>query len=369
MKTVNRWKSESKQTAMAFRKALVQGGIFKVEDIYFEQNYGRLYEQIEQGTCEVFEFSHPLGKVSHLFIKRLIPVCINEEPYYDISTPYGYGGPCITDCEEEDKYQLVQAFHDAFGEYCGTENIVCEFVRFHPLFTNAQDFSSCYDLTFRRHTTGTNLKDYENPVASEFSKSKQKSIRKALEAGVEYRVTANPANLEEFKDIYYSTMKRKDAASVYYFDDEYFDKLLAYFREKIVLTEVFYEGKIIAMGLNLVYGKTIHIHLSGTVEEYHRLSAAFVMRYALVMWGKEQEMELIHEGGGVTGKVDDPLYLFKKQFGKNTEFTFHVSYKIWNQKIYDLLCKTVGAEMTADSFPAYRATAAAVREQVGINNS
>lgn len=339
-----------------------------MNDIYFERNYGCLYEEIEQGTCEVFEFEHPLGKVSHLFIKRLIPVCINEETYYDISTPYGYGGPCITDCKEVQKCQLVQAFHDAFEQYCQQENIVSEFIRFHPLFTNAQDFSSCYDLTFRRHTTGTNLKDYENPVKSEFSKSKQKSIRKALEAGVEYRVTVNPPNLEEFKNIYYSTMKRKNAASVYYFNDKYFDKLLNSFSENVVLAEVLYEGKVIAMGLNLAYGKTIHIHLSGTLEEYHHLSAAFVMRYALVMWGKEQGMELIHEGGGVTGETDDPLYLFKKQFGKNTEFTFHVSYKIWNRKIYDLLCKTMGTEIKADFFPAYR-SASPIREQVSINNS
>lgn len=337
-----------------------------MNDIYFERNYGRLYEKIEQGRCEVFEFEHPLGKVSHLFIKRLIPVCINEEPYYDISTPYGYGGPCITDCEEVHKCQVVQAFHDAFEEYCHKENIVCEFVRFHPLFTNAQDFSTCYDLTFRRHTTGTNLKDYDNPVKSEFSKSKQKSIRKAMEAGVDYRVTVNPPSLEEFKEIYYLTMTRKNAASVYYFNDDYFENLLNYFGKQLVLAEVLYEGKVIAMGLNLVSGKTIHIHLSGTLEEYHHLSAAFVMRYALVMWGKEHGMELIHEGGGISGEADDPLYLFKKQFGKNTEFTFYVSYKIWNRKIYDLLCKTVGSKIDAGSFPAYRSKIAA-REQVGLN--
>lgn len=353
--------------AFAYRKALAQGGKFKVNDIYFERSYGRLYEQIEHGTCEVFEFKHPLGKVSHLFIKRLIPVGINEKPYYDITTPYGYGGPRLTECQEIHKCQVVQAFHDSFEAYCEKENIVCEFVRFHPLFTNAQDFSSCYDLTFRRYTTGTNLKDYENPVQAEFSRSKQKSIHKALKAGVEYRVTENPADLETFKRIYYSTMKRKSAESIYYFKDDYFEELLNSFGKNLLLAEVLYEGKVIAMGLNLVYGKTIHIHLSGTFEEFHRLSASFVMRYALVEWGKEHEMDLIHEGGGVTGKADDPLYLFKKQFGKNTEFKFYVSYKIWNQEIYNLLCKTVAAENGGDVFPAYRSTAT-VREQVGINN-
>lgn len=338
-----------------------------MNDIYFQRDYGRLYEQIEQGTCEVFEFRHPLGNVSHLFIKRLIPVSINEEPYYDISTPYGYGGPRVTDCQEIHKCQVIQGFHDAFEEYCRKENIVCEFVRFHPLFANAEDFKSCYELTFRRFTTGTNLKDYDDPIKSEFSKSKQKSISKALAAGVEYRVTVNPPDLEDFKRIYHSTMTRKKADSVYYFNDAYFEELLDCLGEHVLLVEVLFEGKPIAIGLNMVYGKFIHIHLSGTVAEYHHLSSAFVMRYALVKWGKENGMDLIHEGGGITGEVDDPLYLFKKQFGKNTEFTFHVSYKIWNQKIYDLLCQTVGAENRAGVFPAYRSKEPA-REQVGINS-
>ncbi len=325
-----------------------------MNDIYFEPNYGRLYEQIEHGTCEVFNFEHLHGKVSYVFIKRPIPVEINGETYYDLTTPYGYGGPRLIECEQANNFEVVQAFQHAFEEYCQKENIISEFVRFHPLFTNAQDFQSCYELTFRRHTTGTNLKDFENPVKSEFSKSKQKSIQKALAAGVEYRVRENPADLEEFKHLYYSTMKRRNADSVYYFNDQYFDNLLESFGPNIVLVEVLYEEKVIAVGLNLAYGKLIHIHLSGTLEEYHYLSSAFVMRYALVMWGTEHSMELIHEGGGVTGKSDDPLYLFKKQFGKNTEFDYYVSNKIQNQKIYNLLCEKMDVDKEGYSFPAYR---------------
>lgn len=326
-----------------------------MKDIYFEKDYGRLYEQIENGVCEVFEFQHPLGKVDHLFIKRPITIDAGDEIFYDITTPYGYGGPCITDCEDDHKSEVAEAFQHAFEEFCLKENIVSEFVRFHPLFTNAQDFERCYELTFRRYTTGTNLKDFDDPVKLEFSRSKQKCIKKALKAGVEYRVICNPSNLDNFKHLYFQTMKRRDAASVYYFNDEYFDKLLNYFGENVLVVEVLFEGKVIASGLNFVYGNFIHIHLSGTLQEYQYLSSAIVMRYALVLWGKEHQIELIHEGGGVTGLLDDPLYLFKKQFGKNTEFSFYVSYKIWNPGVYDLLCEDVGVDKEIAFFPAYRA--------------
>ncbi|HSI68440.1 MAG TPA: GNAT family N-acetyltransferase [Planococcus sp. (in: firmicutes)] len=323
-------------------------------DIYLEENYGRLYEPIEKGQCEVFRFENELGSIRHMFIKREIPIDIDGQRYYDLLTPYGYGGPMILNSTESHKTDLVKAFEKEFRKYCTGQNIVSEFVRFHPMLLNAPDFTSCYETVLRRNTTGTNLKDYEDPIVHEFSKSKQKSIKKALQAGVEYRITRNPACLEQFKELYYSTMKRKNADSVYFFDDTYFDNLLEYLGNHILIVEVIYDGQVIGMGLNFVYNKTIHIHLSGTIPEFHHFSSAFILRYALVRWGKENGMELIHEGGGKTGEPDDPLYLFKKQFGKNTEFEFYVGYKIWNPEVYSQLCIATRTDSYLDSFPAYR---------------
>ncbi len=67
--------------------------LFVMIDIYFEPNYGKLYEKIENGNCEVFRYSSAFGNVYHLFIKREIPVRVNNKTYYDLVTPYGYGGP------------------------------------------------------------------------------------------------------------------------------------------------------------------------------------------------------------------------------------------------------------------------------------
>ncbi|WKA52899.1 GNAT family N-acetyltransferase [Planococcus liqunii] len=136
--------------------------------------------------------------------------------------------------------------------------------------------------------------------------------------------------------------------------DAYFEKLLTYFGPNLLLVEVSYEGQTIGMSLNFLYEKTIHIHLSGTMREFDYLSPAFILRYALAVWGKENGVELIHEGGGRTNAADDSLYLFKKQFGKNTSFNFCVARQIWNKSVYQQLCKTMEAPMDSDYFPAYR---------------
>ena len=43
-------------------------------DIYFDENYGKLYEEIENGKSEVFEYKTNYGHIRHMFIKREIPI-------------------------------------------------------------------------------------------------------------------------------------------------------------------------------------------------------------------------------------------------------------------------------------------------------
>lgn len=324
-------------------------------DIFFEPDYGKLYEEIEGGVCEAYEFSHPLGSVTHLFIKRQAPILVDGKKYYDIVTPYGYGGPLITCSTEHDKAELVRAFKDAFQQYCDANHIVGEFVRFHPVFGNAEDFKECYDVEYTRKTVGTNLKDYDDPVQEEFSKSTRKAIRHALRLGIEYRITVNPENLDKFIELYHINMERVHADRFYYFDKAYFDRILHCFGENVVLVEALFEGEVIGAEMHFTYNNLIHTHLSGTLEDYHHLSPVYVMTYAIVLWGKEHGMELIHAGGGFTNEPDDTLLLFKKKFAKNTEFDFHVGRKVWNEAVYAELCAASGAGKEEEFFPAYRA--------------
>lgn len=326
----------------------------KTPDIYFDDNYGKLYEKVENGKAEVFCFQSEFGKVKNQFLIRQIPIKINGKIYYDIVTPYGYGGPIIIDCVNNKKSKLVSQYFKAFSQYCEENNIVSEFIRFHPLINNVNDFKEFYNVSCIRKTLGTNLKDFDNPVKSEFSKSCLKNIRKALNKGVTFEVLENPTEIGEFKQIYYSTMDRNNATDYYYFDDEYFDNILTYFKENTIIVKAIYEGKTIAQGLYFVYGKNIHIHLSGTLSEYLYLSPAYILRYAITLWGKDNGYEIIHHGGGRSNSMEDGLFKFKKGFAKNTEFDFYIGTMVWNDKIYSELCNIVQVNEKTDFFPRYR---------------
>ena len=325
-----------------------------MEDLYFELNYGRLYEDIEGGRCEVFEFQGTYGTVKHLFIKRLIPARLIDSPYYDLVTPYGYGGPVITECKEDKKAELVQEFIAAFQEYCKENRVVSEFIRFHPVFGNAHDFKDCYEVIYKRNTIQTNLADSEDPILCEYSASCRRDIRQALKAGVEYSIILSPSDLNDFKELYYQTMARNDADSVYYFDDSYFSKCIELFGNSLVVVEIKFQGKVIGMSLNFISGKIIHAHLTGTLKEFHHLAPAYVLQYALALWGKENGIDLIHHGGGRTGDPNDKLYLFKKKFGRNKELEYYYGRKIWNEEVYEKLCQAAGIKRETAVFPAYR---------------
>lgn len=326
-------------------------------DIYFDDHYGKLYEKADKGTAVIFTHKSSYGEVKHQFIKRAIPVELlpQQEEVYDIVTPYGYGGPVITTVENDCREQLAEAFYEDFSKYCADEKIVAEFVRFHPIVRNALDFGAVYHPIWDRNTLGTNLKEYDDPVQSEFSKRCRKNIRQALNKGVSYRIIERPDNLDDFKKVYYSTMERNDASDYYFFDDEYFNNCLKYFGEHILLIEVLFEDNVIAAGMYFLYNKTIHIHLSGTMTEYLNLSPSYILRYALACWGKEHGYEMIHHGGGRSNAPDDSLFLFKKQFASNTKFDFYVGRKVWMPEKYAEICAYNKVDPEDKYFPAYRA--------------
>lgn len=321
-------------------------------DLYLDKNYGKLYEKVENGLQEIFEYEDENGKISNQFIKREIPIKIEDKKYYDIITPYGYGGPVIENLTGN-KEELLKGYEKSFQRFCDENNIVSEFIRFHPILKNALDFEKVYPPIYMRKTLGTNLEKYDEPVVSEFSKSCRKTIRQVLKSGVSYKIIEKPDNLEEFKRVYYLNMERKNAEEYYFFDNEYFDSILKYYKDNIILVESIYENKVIAAGLYFTYNNIIHVHLSGTDTEYLYLSPAYILKYATAIWGKENKYKLIHYGGGLSNSEEDSLYLFKRKFSQNTDFDFYIGKKVWNESIYNKLCEIKNAK-DEGFFPAYR---------------
>ena len=149
-------------------------------------------------------------------------------------------------------------------------------------------------------------------------------------------------------------MERKNATEYYFFDDEYFNNIIKYYKDNIILVESIYENKVIAAGLYFTYKDVIHVHLSGTDTEYLSLSPAYILKYATAIWGKEHGYKVIHYGGGLSNSETDSLYVFKRKFANQTDFDFYIGKKIWNKDVYDKLCEIKNVNKDESFFPAYR---------------
>jgi len=321
-------------------------------DIYFEPDYARLYENEDSEAVEYrFECEH--GVITNLFLKRKVNIAFPDGiQYFDLVTPYGYGGPIIHSSIDQEK--LIAAYMEDFRAYTARENIIAEFVRFHPIIGNGLDFKDAYNAIYDRKTVGTNL-TYEDVIGTEFSKHKRKDIRKILKnPDIRYEVDENPESLDDFVEIYYSTMDRDGADEYYYFNKTYFQKMLDTFHGHITTGKVFLGEKLIAMGVYFRYGKYLHAHLSGTLSEYLEYSPAYILKYALAIYGHEKGYEVIHYGGGSSRSEENGLYKFKREFGKNTVFDFYIAKKVWNTDVYKNICEAVGADINTEFFPAYR---------------
>lgn len=321
-------------------------------DIYFTPEWGIVNTYIEEGKPKVYEYRTDFGCIRNQFILREIPLKVDGVQYYDIASPYGYGGPYIDSCAAGRQGNLLAGYERDFEAYCRQNRIVSEFVRFHPITENGVEFKEIYHAECIRHTVGTSL-EAEDPVQAEFSKSCRKNIRRVLKAGVSWTITENPQDISGFLKVYYSTMDRNQAGEFYYFPEAYFEKCLELFGKNIILVESMYENTVIAAGFYICFGDIIHAHLSGTLKEYLQLSPAYAIKYATAVWGKEHGYRLIHYGGGTSNDPNDSLYQFKLKFTKETIFDFYVGRKIWNEEIYSKLVQITGKE-ESEYFPRYR---------------
>lgn len=120
-----------------------------MENLFIDQDYACIDEISVDGNVEAFEFNHSTGRIKHQFFKREIPVKIDGKTYYDLTTPFHYGGPIISDCTEEDKWELVDEFQRSFQAYCEENNIISELVYFNPAFSNMVDFVCCYEMELK----------------------------------------------------------------------------------------------------------------------------------------------------------------------------------------------------------------------------
>lgn len=300
-------------------------------DIYYTSEYYKMYEMNGDGIGKLFVYYNEKGNMC------LYPFMLNEikgyelkDKYYDIETAYGYGGP-VTNCFDS---EFMYEFEKCFIEYCIKNNIVAEFVRFHPLLHNADLFNRDIEVLHNRITVQIDLTKGIEKIWAEDIKSKNRNmIRKAEKNGLVVEVSKD---FDMFTKIYDCTMDKVEADSYYYFNCNYYDAIKN--NDNFILLNVKKDDLVIASAIFMGYGDYYHYHLAGSLKEYLKFAPNNLLLWESIKYACKKGYKRMHFGGGLTNSMDDNLFKFKSSFSKEYA-DFYIGKRIHNKEIYDYLIR------------------------------
>ncbi len=324
-------------------------------DLYFDPKYAKIYENID-GRSETFCFSCPYGKIQNTFILRPVKWELDDKTWYDIVTPYGYGGPVTLECSDMEK--LMEAYREAFTSFCLENNIVCEFIRFH-LFDNVDVREHYYGETVNvlDNVVVNTAPDYET-IRMNYEHKVRKNVNKAINNELEMCIEQSLDHLDDFLDIYYATMDRNQASDYYYFKRSYFEDIARLLPENYIYFHVMKDGKVISTELVLCSKDYAYSFLGGTDEEYYAMRPNDFLKDAIIRWCSDTGRKFFVLGGGY--HKDDGIYRYKRSFTKASDVPFFTGRAILNRDVYDRLVDLRALEdpefdRDSEYFPLYRA--------------
>lgn len=334
-----------------------------VKDIFYSSEYCSLYKEEQDGKAYLFVFQNDDGReVYYCFFKREV----NDLPFmkedsfpnkwYDIITvAYGYGGP-LTECSDE---ALMKNFRRAFEDYCQKENIITEFIRFHPLLQNQKYLKERMEVIYDRETVYIDLSKTEEEIFQQYHKNHQRNVKKALKNELEFRVFHGEEALlmvGDFYDLYKQTMDKLNAAAFAYFSPQYIHELLTKLRNKAFIGAVFYQGRMIAAALCMYEAGSLHYHLGCSDQQFLPLGTNVFLLHNIALYGKSILCRSFHLGGGHVGR--DSLFQFKYRFNPTGTLAFFIGKKIHHAEKYEILQQQwenfYRMKREKHFFPAYR---------------
>lgn len=325
---------------------------FENYDVYSLSGYTKAFEIHGDGLPMLFYYEGSGLRGFNIVIKRDIAADpmffgkLEKGTWFDLITPYGYGGWLLEGNGD------TAPLDEAYSKLCRENNIVSEFVRFHPIWNNASRMEQMYNVVYLGHTISMDLND-EDTIWDNIISKNRNMIRKAEKNDITIVHGLDHESLLTFKKMYDETMTKDAAEAYYFFKESFYDSIFHDLRDNAEVFTAYYEGKPIAAAIMLFANNRMNYHLSGSDIEYRSLAPTNLLLYKAALWGCEKGMKTLHLGGGI-GSHEDNLYKFKKAFYKGEPKQFSIGKKIFLPGIYSDLNRYREGIPASSFFPEYR---------------
>lgn len=316
-----------------------------VNTIYLHPSWGQLQQKKENGISECFHYESDAGEIIYSYIKRKAGI-VNGITYFDIVTPRGEGGPIII---KQNSNTLVGEFDKSFSEYCNSNKIIAEYIRFDPWNTKSSDFSEIY--TIEPHGKAYCHKLQEDFFMTQYSSKRRNQIRKAQSSGVTVILNVGDAGVDTFLELYHYVDEKHSIGDYYKLSKEFLQGYFGTFGDRVNLGFAYYEEKVIAAGMFLNGGDVYHYHFSASHPEYTNLNAISYLLMEEAKYGASQGCTLMDLGGATPGSG---LEKFKTSMTRPAQILdCYVGKAIRNPPIYNALVDRCGGPHDG-MFPEYR---------------
>lgn len=340
-------------------------------DLHYTPAYGRIYRDT-YGHVPMLAVAERAGlAVMHAFVRRpLDDLPFVQEAglagrYADVATPYGFGGPLLSDPHDPAGIELLREFDAGWRDWCAAERIPAEFVCLHPVLGNAHVLSASgiADTVAAKEVVVVDLTVPEDGLWARVSRGTRSSIQRARREGVSVeQVEADRPALDAFQRLYLATMSRVGAATRWLFPDSYFKACAAQLGpDGCALFFARCDGELAAAYLLVLDGQTAYYHFGASEARWLALRPNNLLMYETLLWAKRRGCVRYHLGGGVTSDGNDSLLRFKSAFGGGRALLYTYG-RVLNDAAYGELCalkqdheRRHGIVPTApDYFPLYR---------------
>lgn len=311
-------------------------------DFYHTYDYHAIsIKENEKAILLVFE------KDEGIIALPLVLRPIENTPYFDFTSVYGYCGPVSNITSKDFDYDY---YRFKLNTYFEENNIVSVFSRLHPYIEQESILNNIGTIVNLGKVVNIDVTIPVEESRRAYGKSNKNQINKLRRQCTVKKATTEEEILE-FVDIYYENMRRLNAEDHYFFNEDYFLNFMKIedFKTDILLVKDNETEKFIAGSMFVKTKNIVQFHLSGTRTEFLRMKPSKLFLDEMRLEATEEGFTYFNLGGGV-GSKEDSLFDFKASFSKDFK-----SFKIWryivNQQVYIELSEGHEDE---DFFPKYR---------------
>jgi len=240
----------------------------------------------------------------------------------DLSTAYGYGGPFGWNVSGEE----TRRFWAEFDDWAWEQEVVTTFDRLSLFPSQLLPFNG--DLEAKGPNIVRGLELSEADLWADYAPKVRQNVNHARRAGLEVESDPSGKRLEEFMEIYISTMTRRNASQGYFHPRSFFESIIRDLAGHFTFFHLIWKGRAISSELVLLSENSSYSYLGGSLKEAFDLRANDLFKHEIFTWCRNAGKTALVLGGGYRGA--DGIFAFKKSFAPAGEVAFKVGKRTYD---------------------------------------